>query len=750
MSEHADDTGIMRAPCGTWEYHLQLLKRDAGYRERFLAAQAFINRYVAENADAAFRLSPAVIPVVVHIVYNTTAQNLSGVAVQNQIDALNRDYSRVNTDLSTAPTAFRQLALDTGIRFQLAVRDPSCQQTNGITRTQTATAAFDIFNNDDVKSAATGGADPWPADRYLNIWVCPALSGQGGRATFPGTAAAVDGVMVNYSVFGPGAAPYDLGRIAVHEVGHYFNLFHVFQGGCANNDQCVDTPAQAAANYGAPTFPHISCSNGPNGDMFVNYMDYTNDAPRVLFTVDQVARMQAALTGPRSSLLASDGLVPKPAVDVARLWSADTPRDTAVEPDPLTDPMWQSEDIWVRNQNDGRATQDHQNPIHRPAGGQPNYVYVRVRNAACGTPASGTVKLYWAKASSALAWPAPWDGSVTVPAVMGGAIGSQPTGSIPGRGSTILEFPWSPPDPNDYSMFGGDENHFCLLSRIETTGTAPFGMTFPETANLYANVQNNNKIVWKNVEVVASGGFDLPGFVTLGNPQLTGRELLFTVHAPSLGGEHAWGHVELEVPNEFATKLRAAHLDPSVATFVEDTLRILKLDTPIGPAKVDGGEYYTVGVRLVADTNAPRFGLFLVDIAQYERRGPQNVLVGGQRVAFKVLPPPRGDKASPLGRWWHSHEEDHADRQVFRPEGYDFPVSQGRWGVELMEDHTAIVFDIGAADGVERVDGYWFAGEDDRIHVGLGDPDRGDFTLQVHSADDEALGLKRTRITLEE
>lgn len=67
---------------------------------------------------------------------------------------------------------------------------------------------------------------------YLNIWVCPAQSGQGGRATFPGTAAAVDGVMVNYIVFGPGAAPYDLGRITVHEVGHYFSLFHVFQGGC--------------------------------------------------------------------------------------------------------------------------------------------------------------------------------------------------------------------------------------------------------------------------------------------------------------------------------------------------------------------------------------------------------------------------------------------------------------------------------------------------------------------------------------
>lgn len=98
MSERTNETGIIRKPCGTWEHHLQLLKRDPDYRKRFLAAQAFINRYVAQNADAAFRLSPAVIPVVVHVVYNTAAQNLSGAAIQNQIDALNRDYSRANTE----------------------------------------------------------------------------------------------------------------------------------------------------------------------------------------------------------------------------------------------------------------------------------------------------------------------------------------------------------------------------------------------------------------------------------------------------------------------------------------------------------------------------------------------------------------------------------------------------------------------------------------------------------------------------
>ncbi|MFD5583411.1 zinc metalloprotease [Streptomyces sp. NPDC127063] len=750
MSEYNDETGVMRQPCGTWEYHLQLLRRDSEYREKFQAAEAFINHYVAVHADAAFRLSPAIVPVVVHVVYNTSDQNIPDAAVQNQIDALNRDFSRGNADLSTAPTVFSSLAADTGIRFQLAARDPSCQPTTGITRTQTATESFDIFNTDDVKSAATGGANPWPRDKYLNIWVCPALAGQGGRGTFPGASAATDGVIVNYTVFGPGAPPYDLGRVTVHEVGHYFQLFHVFQGACADNDQCADTPPQAAANYGNPTYPHFSCQSAPNGDMFVNHMDYTNDSTKVMFTVDQAARMQATLTGPRSYLLASDGLVPPTAVSAGTLWSADTPRDTAVEPDPLAEPMWQSEDIWVRNKNDGRTVQDHQNPVHRPAGSQPNYVYVRVRNAACGASASGTVKLYWAKASSALAWPAPWDGSVTAPALMGGLIGSQSTGPVPGRGSTVLEFPWSPPDPADYSMFGGDQNHFCLLSRIETAATAPYGMTFAETSNLYENVQNNNKIVWKNVEVATSNHFDMPGFVTVGNLHASEREVLVAVHAPSLGGKDAWGHVELEVPNELADKLRNADLDPTVASFEKDTLRIHQLDTPIGPVTIDGGQYYTLGVQVVADTEAPPFGLFLIDVNQYERRDQIDVLTGGQRVAFKVLPPRQGDKEALLGRWWHSHEEDQADIQVFRPEGYEFPVSLGRWGLELQEDHRAVVFDIGAAEGVERVDGYWWTDHDDRIHIGLGDPDRGDLALRVHSVDKESLVLRRARIDLQE
>src|SRR2546426_7896845 len=98
MTPNGDVADILEQLCGTWEYHLQLLRRDPDYRLRFIENEAFINQYIARNADAAFRISPAVIPVVVHVVYNTPAQNISDVAIQNQIDALNRDYTKANSD----------------------------------------------------------------------------------------------------------------------------------------------------------------------------------------------------------------------------------------------------------------------------------------------------------------------------------------------------------------------------------------------------------------------------------------------------------------------------------------------------------------------------------------------------------------------------------------------------------------------------------------------------------------------------
>src|SRR6185295_17407291 len=225
-----------------------------------------------------------------------------------------------------------------------------------------------------------------------------------------------------------------------------------------------------------------------------------------MFTAGQSLRMDATLYGPRAAIVASDGLQP-PDAPAADIWAADSAEDIGAEPNTASPALYISDDVWVRNQDDGVTNQEHQPAEFRPPGSPTSFVYVRIRNRGCGAPVDGTVKLYWAKASSALSWPKPWDGSVTTPALMGNLIGSLPSGSIAPGSSTILKFPWAPPNPADYVSFGADRSHFCLLARIETSPTPPFGMAVAETADLGANVRDNNNIVWKNIEVVD----DLPG-----------------------------------------------------------------------------------------------------------------------------------------------------------------------------------------------------------------------------------------------
>ncbi len=139
-----------------------------------------------------------------------------------------------------------------------------------------------------------------------------------GFAYQPGINAALDGLVIGYRFFGTEgnvSSSYNLGRTATHEIGHYFNLDHPWGPGasnsnCSASDNVSDTPVQEDANYGCESFPHVSCGNGPNGDMFNNFMDYGDDDCVIFFTEGQKARMLAALNGPRAALKTSDGLTP--------------------------------------------------------------------------------------------------------------------------------------------------------------------------------------------------------------------------------------------------------------------------------------------------------------------------------------------------------------------------------------------------------------------------------------------------------
>jgi hypothetical protein len=238
------------------------------------------------------------IKVVVHVVYNKPSENVSTAQINSQIKALNRDFAAQNGDKSKVPAVWAGLVGDSRIRFRLAPR--------GITRTRTSKTSFGT--DDSVKSAAGGGANPWNTKKYLNIWVCTLGSGLLGYAQFPGGPASTDGVVVLNTAFGTtgtASAPFDLGRTMTHEVGHYLNLHHIWGDvgiSCADSDYVDDTPNQEGPNYGKPSYPSVSCQNGPNGDMFMNYMDYVDDNTMVMFTTQQATRMQATLAGPRGGL----------------------------------------------------------------------------------------------------------------------------------------------------------------------------------------------------------------------------------------------------------------------------------------------------------------------------------------------------------------------------------------------------------------------------------------------------------------
>lgn len=289
--------------CGAPEVDHRLLENRA-YQQNRIEIERHASRFLLWGAQNR-RTQPVTIPVVVHVVYGNDTQNISDAQIQTQIDVLNWDYRAANADKANVPPVWASMSADAQIQFALAAADADGNPSNGITRTE---AGADSFATDDkVKSAATGGADPWPSDRFLNIWVCNLGGGLLGYAQFPGGPASTDGVVILYSAFGTigtATTPYNLGRTTTHEVGHWLNLIHIWGDrlDCNGTDLVDDTPPQQAPNYGKPVFPHISCSNGPNGDMFMDFMDYVDDDTMVIFTPGQVARMSAALDGPRAAI----------------------------------------------------------------------------------------------------------------------------------------------------------------------------------------------------------------------------------------------------------------------------------------------------------------------------------------------------------------------------------------------------------------------------------------------------------------
>ena len=297
------------------------------------AFEELVNNFRSNNKRV--EATDYIIPVVVHVVYNKQLHNISDAQIFSQIDVLNKDYNRKNADTSITPAYFKSIAGSSGIKFKLALKDPSGSPTTGITRTNTQTLAFS--DNDDVKFDSKGGKNAWDPTNYLNIWVCNMQGSTLGYypADYVSTAGkSSDGVVITYRAFGtmgPLSATYNLGRTATHEIGHWFGLYHPW--GPPSNSSCGsdlvnDTPVQPADSKGCPKFPFIdsgvNCNNAPNGRNFSNFMDYTNDACMNMFTQGQVNRMTSVLGTNRTQIVNSPALKSSFNKDLAIALSFDT------------------------------------------------------------------------------------------------------------------------------------------------------------------------------------------------------------------------------------------------------------------------------------------------------------------------------------------------------------------------------------------------------------------------------------------
>lgn len=284
-----------------------------------------LQNYLAANPQLkqAKADGPRVIPVVFHVIYDGNLANISKDQILDQLDIMNEDFRRLNADAANTPEAFDSVAADCNIEFRLANLDPEGKCTDGITRTfspRTTTAS----NQNGVKAVKY-----WNRDKYLNVWVVNTigdLSTIGGTvlgyAQFPlGGLTSTDGIVIRSDYIGSiGTATGRKGRTVTHEIGHWLGLRHIWGDEDCGTDFVFDTPVHKEANFGCFNYPkYNTCADGDTirGEMFMNYMDYSDDYCMNMFSKGQKAIMDFTLDGPpngsilgfRENLWSQDNLI---------------------------------------------------------------------------------------------------------------------------------------------------------------------------------------------------------------------------------------------------------------------------------------------------------------------------------------------------------------------------------------------------------------------------------------------------------
>ncbi|MET0393972.1 MAG: zinc metalloprotease [Chitinophagaceae bacterium] len=295
LAEETGTSAVTQRNCASQDVLEQQLQEDPALEDRMNAIERFTQQ-VIENPSA-YRLlanGTVEIPVVVNVLYRTTAENISAAQIQSQIDVLNEDFSATNADYNKTSTYNSVKSGNIAIRFVL----------DQVIRKSTTKTSW--TTNDAMKKTAQGGLNPTSPTTKLNLWVCNLSGGILGYAQFPGGSSATDGVVIDNNALGrtgTAAAPFNKGRTATHEVGHWLNLRHIWGDASCGNDLVGDTPVHNTANYGCPAAGHKSTCSGQPVEMTMNYMDYTDDACMYMFTLGQESRMLAvfAVGGPRNS-----------------------------------------------------------------------------------------------------------------------------------------------------------------------------------------------------------------------------------------------------------------------------------------------------------------------------------------------------------------------------------------------------------------------------------------------------------------
>jgi len=305
--------------CGTTDYQQFIFSTDPSAKARFEAVEkqgrklpVGVLREYGNDPEADTIIT---IPIVVHVLYNRDQQNISDQQIISQIEALNRDFNRLNPDANQVPSPFASLVATGKLRFELAKVDPDGRATNGIVRKKTDISLF-TSGDDRIKFSSLGGDNGWDRHSYLNVWVGPLVNTALGYSSQPGlTTDDKDGVVIRYDVFGTTGIvqpPFNLGRTLTHELGHWLGLKHLWGDLPCGDDGIDDTPQQRGYHTGCPSFPQISdgCNNSAAGELYMNFMDFTDDACMYMFTLGQKEKMRSLFDtgGYRSDMTSSHAL----------------------------------------------------------------------------------------------------------------------------------------------------------------------------------------------------------------------------------------------------------------------------------------------------------------------------------------------------------------------------------------------------------------------------------------------------------